>query len=84
MQFTSIIVLIIISLTKWVPGNWFIFIIMFWSGLLDGCAYVKTFFRIHKEEHQARKVFSLGITTLVTSLGIVIGAVASILMKINV
>lgn len=80
LQFTSLIISIIISLTKWEPGNWFIFIFMFWSGLLDGCAYVKTFSRIHEEEHQTRKMFSLGITTIITSLGIVIGAVASMLI----
>lgn len=78
LQFINLIIIIIISLAKWVPGNWFILIIMFWTGLLEGCAYVKTFYRIHKEEHQARKMFSLGITTIITSLGIVIGSVASI------
>lgn len=83
LQFINLIIMIIISITKWIPLNWFILIIMFWTGLIEGCAYVKTFYRIHKEEHQARKRFSLGMTTIITSLGIIVGAVASILMKIN-
>lgn len=83
LQFINLMILVVISVTKWIPGNWFIAIIMFWIGLIEGCAYVKTFYKIHKEEHQARRKFSLGMTTIVTSLGIIIGVVASILLAIN-
>lgn len=68
---------------KWVPGNWIFYILILWIGLLEGGVYVKTFYRIHEEEHSVRKQFSLGITTVVISLGIIVSGVASIFMKIN-
>lgn len=83
MQFINLIILIVFYVTGGILGNWFISVMMFWTGLIEGCAYVKTFYKIHEEEHQARKKFSLGMTTIVTSLGIIVGAVVSILLAIN-
>lgn len=80
MQFINFLILLFFYLTKWVPGNWFILIIMFWTGLLEGCVYVKTFDRIYEEEHPVRKKFSLGMTTIITSLGIIIADIASNVM----
>lgn len=77
LQLLNFLILLFFSLTKWVPGNWFILIVLFWTGILEGCVYVKTFERIYEEEHPARKKFSLGMTTIITSFGIIIGDIAA-------
>lgn len=83
LQLINMIILFILYLMKWVPDNWIFYILILWIGLLEGGVYVKTFYRIHKEEHSVRKQFSLGISTIVISLGIIVSGVASIFMKIN-
>lgn len=75
------IILLIVNLTRWVPDNWIFYILILWIGLLEGGVYTKTLYRIHNEEHPLRKQFSLGFTTIIISLAIIVGGFASIFLR---
>lgn len=52
------------------PSIWLVFAFAFWEGLVDGAAYVNTYYRISEEIPQARKMFALSITGISDSTGI--------------
>ncbi|XP_064462911.1 battenin-like [Ornithodoros turicata] len=59
------------------PNFWIVVAVVLYEGLLGGCAYVNTFYRISQEVPAKHKEFSLRIASLADSSGIALaGAIA--------
>ncbi|XP_063695706.1 battenin-like isoform X2 [Culicoides brevitarsis] len=52
------------------PSIWIVFALTFWEGLLGGCAYVNTFYRISEEVPAAKRIFAISITAFSKTAGI--------------
>lgn len=60
------------------PSIWIVFGIVFWEGLLGGLCYVNTFNRITKEVPDQYRSFSMGVTTVGESFGVVVAGLLAI------
>lgn len=56
------------------PNVWFVFVVVFWEGLLGGLVYVSTFRRIGEEVPLQDREFSLAATTVSDSGGILVAS----------
>jgi len=70
LQFLNLATLTAHAMYPFVPSVYFIFIIIFWEGLLGGLVYVSTFRRIGEEVALQDREFSLSATTVSDSGGI--------------
>jgi len=71
-QFCILGVFLIQVFTSYMPSIWVAFALVFVEGLIGGCAYVNTFYRLSEEIPEDRKEFCMGVTTMSDSLGIAI------------
>lgn len=60
---------------------WFLLPMSIWMGLTFGTVYLNTFLRIHSEEIDLRKKFTLGVTTIGSSFGLIIAGVLDIIFS---
>ncbi|KAF2172874.1 hypothetical protein M409DRAFT_62541 [Zasmidium cellare ATCC 36951] len=70
LQVLNLVALTAHALWPFVPTVWFVFVIIFWEGLLGGLVYVSTFAAIREEVPEAEREFSLGAATVSDSAGI--------------
>lgn len=49
-----------------------------WMGLTFGTVYLNTFLRVYCEENDRRKKFTLGVTTIGSSFGLVVAGIIEI------
>lgn len=61
---------------------WFLLPMSIWMGLTFGTVYLNTFLRIYCEENDLRKKFTLGVTTIGSSFGLVIAGVFEIVFSL--
>jgi len=68
---------------KFLPSVWFVFVIMFYEGLLGGATYCNAFYQIRNSSKIATKwkEFSLGVTSVSDSIGITLAAVVGIFVE---
>lgn len=59
-------------------GIYFVFLLIFWEGLLGGAAYVNTFHRVSEESEDREREFSLGISSLADSSAIGMAGVVAL------
>ncbi|KAK6420692.1 battenin CLN3 protein [Oleoguttula sp. CCFEE 5521] len=69
------------AVTPFIPSVYFIFMVIFWEGLLGGLVYVSTFAAIREEVPEEDREFSLGATTVSDSGGICVAGFLSIGME---
>lgn len=60
---------------------WFLLPMSIWLGLTFGTVYLNTFLRIHCEEIDLRKKFTLGVTTIGSSFGLIVAGVLDIIFS---
>lgn len=60
------------------PTIWIVFVAVFWEGLLGGCCYVNTFYRISHEVPERFRNFAMGIVGIGESFGVVIAGLLAI------
>ncbi|SMR43011.1 unnamed protein product [Zymoseptoria tritici ST99CH_1E4] len=58
------------ALWPFIPTVWFVFVIVFWEGLLGGLVYVSTFAAIREDIPEEDREFSLGAVSVSDSAGI--------------
>ena len=58
------------AIHPFLPSVWWVFVIVFWEGLLGGLVYVSTFAAVSEEVHPEEREFSLGAVTVSDSAGI--------------
>lgn len=60
---------------------WFLLPMSIWLGLTFGTVCLNTFLRIHCEENDLRKKFTLGIATIGSSFGLILAGVLDIIFS---
>lgn len=71
------------AMYDFIPSVYFIFIIVFWEGLLGGAVYVNTFAEILDKVPSEEREFSLSATSVSDSGGICIAGFLSIAMEVR-
>lgn len=70
-QTINAVFLSFVAIWNFIPSVWIIFCIIFWEGLLGGCIYVNTFYRITERfENDEEREFCLGGTSVSYALSI--------------
>ncbi|RWS17713.1 Battenin-like protein [Dinothrombium tinctorium] len=78
LQGLNVLLLLIQILSPFIPFIYIVFGIILYEGLLGGAAYVNTFYRISVESSPRHKEFSMSVTTLADSTGIMLAGFTSI------
>jgi battenin len=81
LQVLNLIGLTAHAMYPFIPSVYFVFVIVFWEGLLGGLVYVSTFAAIREEVPEEDREFSLGATTVSDSAGICLAGFVSIGME---
>jgi battenin len=81
LQVLNFFLLLTQALWYWIPSIWFIFVLIFWEGLLGGAVYVNTFARIMDEVPATDREFSLGATSVSDSAGICIAGLIGLVLE---
>ncbi|KAI4142930.1 MAG: hypothetical protein LQ340_007163, partial [Diploschistes diacapsis] len=81
LQVVNLILLILQSLYGFLPSVWWVFLVVFWEGLLGGAVYVNTFAEILENVDESEREFSLGATTVSDSGGICIAGLLSLALE---
>jgi battenin len=72
LQVLNLAFLIAQSLFDFLPSVWWVFLVVFWEGLLGGAVYVNTFQKILEDVGEEGREFSLGAVSVSDSGGIMI------------
>ncbi|KAI9733683.1 MAG: G1/S-specific cyclin cln3 [Cirrosporium novae-zelandiae] len=83
LQIANLTLLILQSLFNFIPNVYFIFLIIFWEGLLGGLVYVNTFAEITDHIPKEDREFSLGATSVSDSGGICIAGFVGIALEVS-
>ena len=69
---------------NFIPNVWFVFMIVFWEGLLGGLVYVNTFAEILENvpEAEGEREWSLGATSVSDSGGITVAGFLGMAMEV--
>lgn len=78
LQFANVIYFTVQAIFMTVPTIWFVFLVVFWEGLLGGCCYINTYNRISQEVQTEYRSFAMGVTTIGQSSGIVVAGLLTI------
>jgi len=81
LQCLNLIALAAHAIHPYIPSVYFVFVIVFWEGLLGGLVYVSTFRRIGDEVPPEDREFSLGATTVSDSGGICVAGFVGMAME---
>ncbi|KAI0910928.1 Batten's disease protein Cln3 [Ustulina deusta] len=82
LQAGNLVLLTLHSLFNFIPNVYFIFVIVFWEGLLGGGVYVNTFAEIMENIPFEEREFSLGATSVSDSAGICLAGFVSMAMEV--
>ncbi|KFM79238.1 Battenin, partial [Stegodyphus mimosarum] len=77
LQIINVIILLLQIYFSFIPSIWIVLALIFYEGLLGGCAYVNTFYRISSEVAEEDKEFSMGVASLGDSVGIALAGAVS-------
>ncbi|KAI2602481.1 Batten's disease protein Cln3 [Hypoxylon sp. NC1633] len=83
LQVGNLVVLMIHALVPFLPNVYFVFVIVFWEGLLGGAVYVNTFAEIMQNVPAPEREFSLGATSVSDSGGICIAGFVSVAIELS-
>ncbi|MCJ1472033.1 battenin CLN3 protein [Lambiella insularis] len=72
LQCLNLALLVLEAMFHVAPSVWWVFVVVFWEGLLGGAVYVNTFAEILDTVEQGEREFSLGAVTVSDSGGIVV------------
>ena len=78
LQVVNLLLLISQSIYGFLPSVWWVFLTIFWEGLLGGAVYVNTFAEILENVSETEREFSLGATTVSDSAGICLAGLLSL------
>ncbi|KAG8193241.1 hypothetical protein JTE90_005588 [Oedothorax gibbosus] len=78
LQFVNLVVLLVDVPFFFIPSIWIVFAIILYEGLLGGCAYVNTFYKITSEIPEEDREFSMGIASLGDAIGIALAGAISL------
>ena len=78
LQIINLVLLISQSIYGFLPSVWWVFLTIFWEGLLGGAVYVNTFAEILENVSESEREFSLGATTVSDSAGICLAGLLSL------
>jgi battenin len=81
LQVVNFILLYLDAYYRVIPAIWFIFMIIFWEGLLGGSTYVNAFYRISCDVDERYKEFSLGVTSVADAIGICMSGLTSVWLE---
>lgn len=81
LQVVNLILVIIQSQTWFLPNIYWVWLIIFWEGLLGGAVYVNTFAEIQDKVPIEEREFSLEVTTVSDSGGICIAGFISLALE---
>lgn len=79
-QFINVILFTTEAIFYYIPSFWIVLALTLWEGLLGGGAYVNTFYKISTKTTDARKEFSMGMTSFADAVGITLAGVFAILV----
>ena len=82
LQVANLLVLTSHALYNWIPSVYFVFIIIFWEGLLGGLVYINTFAEIMDTVPKREREFSLSATSVSDSGGICIAGFLSMALEV--
>ena len=82
LQVLNLLVLIFHSIFNFIPNVYFVFILIFWEGLLGGLVYVNTFAEILDTIPKEDREFSLGATSVSDSGGICIAGFVGMALEV--
>ena len=69
------------AMTPFIPSVYWVFVIIFWEGLLGGLVYVSTFAAVREEVAEEEREFSLGAVTVADSTGICLAGFLGVAME---
>ena len=81
LQVANMVLLIAQSLWWFIPNVWFVFLVVFWEGLLGGAVYVNAFAEILENVPENDREFSLGATSVSDSAGVCIAGFLSLALE---
>lgn len=81
LQVLNLILLIIQSLSPFLPNIYTVWVVIFWEGLLGGAVYVNTFAEIQDNVPADEREFSLEVTTVSDSGGVCIAGFISLALE---
>ncbi|KNC54893.1 BTN1 protein [Thecamonas trahens ATCC 50062] len=81
LQFINLVFLWSQAYFLYLPSAYIVFVVIFWEGLLGGATYVNAFYRISQDVEEGYREFSLGVTSVGDSTGIVAAAVAGFFVE---
>lgn len=81
LQGLNLTALIFQAMYGYLPSVYWIFLVVFWEGLLGGLVYVSTFRRIAEDIPEPDREFSLGATTVSDSAGICIAGLIGLALE---
>ncbi|MCJ1243964.1 battenin CLN3 protein [Trapelia coarctata] len=84
LQILNLALLILQAMFDFLPNVWWVFVIVFWEGLLGGIVYVNTFAKILEEVkgEDGEREFSLGAVSVSDSGGIMVAGVLGIGLEV--
>ena len=77
LQCVNLVILFTHAMYPFLPSVWFVFVVIFWEGLLGGLVYVNTFAEISDTVSKEDREFSLSATTVSDSGGICVAGFIS-------
>ncbi|KAF8790482.1 battenin-like isoform X2 [Argiope bruennichi] len=77
LQMMNLIILLLNVCFPYIPSIWIVLAIILYEGLLGGCAYVNTFYKISLEDHEDKE-FAMGVASLGDSIGIALAGVVAL------
>ncbi|GFQ90936.1 battenin [Trichonephila clavata] len=77
LQMINLLILLLNVCLPFIPSIWIVLAIIFYEGLLGGCAYVNTFYKISLENHEDKE-FSMGVASLGDSIGIALAGITAL------
>lgn len=83
LQLLNLAILIIHALFPFLPNVYFVFVMVFWEGLLGGAVYVNTFAEIGEKVERGEREFSLGAVSVSDSGGICIAGFLSMGVEVG-
>jgi len=82
LQVLNLLILTSHAMFDWIPSVYFVFLIIYWEGLLGGAVYVNTFSEIMEGVPEGEREFSLGATSVSDSGGICIAGFVGMVLEV--
>jgi battenin len=81
LQTLNLVILFTDAYFRIIPSIWFIFMVIFWEGLLGGGIYVNTYYRMSVDIKPSHREFSMSIVSNADSLGIFLSGLTATFLQ---